>query len=275
VVIIYSMGIQRPKHKMIHRFSRRRLGSQGGHISVTRKQKGLEPLTPVTPKTHDSHASRYSALKPWFWLANLALRRRNGSLLLPDGAQDSDLEELWDTVLGRAWEWENGPLRNLYNIIDVSARGRSFREKQQWLCRLVFSAASIFDSFARGEVDPVVQTPGSFALFRTREGKIAVKFSDPYRDLSDSVDGAESARIRRCQICGTLFYALRATQKACSKRCNATRRVRRWRELNEQQIERASRLRRDGKDIVGIAKELGVNTTKARHFIARARKEKA
>jgi hypothetical protein len=275
MVIIYSMGIKGPKDNTNHRFSRRQLGSQHSHFSVTQKQESPEPLVPVTPRTRDSHARRYSELKPWFWLANLALRRRDGSLLLPDGVQDSDLEELWDTVLGRAWEWENGPLRNLYNIIDVSARGRSIPEKQQWLCRLVFSAASIFDSFARGEVDPAVQTPGSFALFRTRGGKIAVKFSDPYRDLSESVDGAESARIRRCQICGTLFYALRATQKSCSKRCNATRRVRRWRELKEQQIQRASRLRRDGKDIVGIAKELGVNTTKARHFIARARKEKA
>jgi hypothetical protein len=49
-----------------------------------------------------------------------------------------------------------------------------------------------------------------------------------------ALEGAETCRFRRCPICDKFFYALRIQQQACSQRCNATRRVRAWREKQHQ-----------------------------------------
>jgi hypothetical protein len=52
--------------------------------------------------------------------------------------------------------------------------------------------------------------------------------------LLTALEGVEVARIRRCPICERFFWAGRADQKACSKKCNQTRRVRLWREKYQE-----------------------------------------
>jgi hypothetical protein len=48
--------------------------------------------------------------------------------------------------------------------------------------------------------------------------------------LSTALAGVEIARLMRCEVCQAFMYAVRLGQKACSKRCNDVRRVRRWRQ---------------------------------------------
>src|ERR1019366_4622248 len=61
------------------------------------------------------------------------------------------------------------------------------------------------------------------------DGFFLTDMVNPVADFCRAIDGAEAARLRRCPICRHIFYARRLTQKACSQRCNATRRVRAWR----------------------------------------------
>ncbi|HKN60884.1 MAG TPA: hypothetical protein VJW93_06890 [Candidatus Acidoferrales bacterium] len=72
--------------------------------------------------------------------------------------------------------------------------------------------------------------PGATVWLDRSTGRVAVKSFDPYRDyFLRALEGTETKRIRRCPICDNLFFALRLTQRACSKRCAGTLRVRAWR----------------------------------------------
>jgi hypothetical protein len=78
-----------------------------------------------------------------------------------------------------------------------------------------------------------------------RQGVIGTQWLDPFREFFRVIEGIEAARVRQCPICDRLFEALRKDQKACSKRCNAVRRVRDWR-ANQDQHEYRRKLRRAG-----------------------------
>ena len=76
-------------------------------------------------------------------------------------------------------------------------------------------------------------------------GLVATSWVDPFKDFLTALAGVELARVRQCDVCAHLFFALRKDQKACSKRCNATRRVREWR-ANQAQHEYRRKLRGAG-----------------------------
>jgi hypothetical protein len=78
-----------------------------------------------------------------------------------------------------------------------------------------------------------------------RNGLIATSLVDPYTDFLTALAGVELARLRQCSTCYQFFFALRKDQKACSKLCNATRRVRQWR-ANQPQHEYRRKLRTSG-----------------------------
>jgi hypothetical protein len=62
-----------------------------------------------------------------------------------------------------------------------------------------------------------------------RKGAVGTRWVDPYKDFLAALEGVEAARVRQCPVCKRFFFALRQDQKACSKPCNAARRVRDWR----------------------------------------------
>jgi len=61
------------------------------------------------------------------------------------------------------------------------------------------------------------------------DGVVATQYLDPYNDFLVALKGVSATRVRQCPVCNHFFFALREDQKACSKRCNAARRVREWR----------------------------------------------
>lgn len=70
----------------------------------------------------------------------------------------------------------------------------------------------------------------NISLHINEKGQIAVK---PDK-LLDALLGTDAERIRQCPICNNIFWASRIDQRACSKRCSNTMRVRRSRELNQE-----------------------------------------
>jgi hypothetical protein len=78
-----------------------------------------------------------------------------------------------------------------------------------------------------------------------RNGALTVSRIDAFKDFLTVLDGVEAARLRQCPICRRFFYALRKDKKACSKRCNAARRVRDWR-ANQSRHEYQRKLRKAG-----------------------------
>jgi len=99
--------------------------------------------------------------------------------------------------------------------------------------------------------DPVLikrlyQTPAtSRSEIWRREGVVTTRWVDPFQDFLASLGGVKAERVRKCPMCGSFFYALRKDQKACSKRCNAARRVRDWR-ANQARHEYRRKLRKAG-----------------------------
>jgi len=82
--------------------------------------------------------------------------------------------------------------------------------------------------------DEEKEFPMMFSACRAENGRIHFA-PDPLRaHFMTALEGVETRRIRRCPICDKFFYAVRGTQKACSQRCNATRRVRAWREKQSE-----------------------------------------
>jgi hypothetical protein len=78
-----------------------------------------------------------------------------------------------------------------------------------------------------------------------RRGVVTTQCVDPFREFLRALDGTDVTRVRECPICDHFFLAFRKDQKACSKRCNAVRRVRDWR-ANQEQHEYKRKLRGAG-----------------------------
>lgn len=203
----------------------KQIPSRKSTVDVTKTREDSDAVT----FTHaESPSKRYAKLEPWFWLANQAFRRSDGRLLPPEATDDSEaLTELWGQVIPRVERDES--LAAVLRQIQVSPMPD--REKDEWLCRLTWIVASTLEFYVeRRETNrPMILGGAVLATFQVRDGRVAVNTSDAYRDFMAALDGAEAARIRSCPICRNFFFALRANQKACSKSCNQTRRVREWR----------------------------------------------
>jgi len=76
-------------------------------------------------------------------------------------------------------------------------------------------------------------------------GVVTTQWVDPFREFLGVLEGTGVTRVRQCPICDRFFWAFRKDQKACSKRCNAVRRVRDWR-ANQEQHEYKRKLRGAG-----------------------------
>jgi hypothetical protein len=94
-----------------------------------------------------------------------------------------------------------------------------------------------------------------------RHGVIGIHWLDPFREFIRVLEGIEATRVRQCPICDRFFLAIRKDQKACSKRCNAVRRVRSWR-ANEEQHEYRRKLR--GAGLLGRRKKRRQSNARSR-----------
>ena len=104
---------------------------------------------------------------------------------------------------------------------------RSAGKARLLVCRLYYSPAT-----SRSEV-------------WIHDGAVAPQYLDPYNDFLVALKGISATRVRQCSVCNHFFFALREDQKACSKRCNAVRRVREWR-ANQAGHEYRRKLREAG-----------------------------
>jgi predicted nucleic acid-binding Zn ribbon protein len=104
------------------------------------------------------------------------------------------------------------------------------------------------------------------------EGMIIDNPMNPRAWFISALRGAELVRFRRCPVCEHVFYAIRSDQGACSKACNGTLRVRRWREIEADLTSRTAAMLREKKGMAEIAGSLGLSHSEAREYITKARK---
>lgn len=91
--------------------------------------------------------------------------------------------------------------------------------------------------------------------------------------LAAALDSVGPERLRRCEICQSLFLAPRGRSAACSRRCNNTLRQRVFYEREKRRIEITTQLLSEKKDARAIARRLGVPIARARAYIVRAREK--
>ncbi len=109
---------------------------------------------------------------------------------------------------------------------------------------LACEVAGALRSLARGSNPDVLRAAGETPLLTARlyenpatsrseiwihKGVVATQWVDPFKNFLAALEGTEAMRVRQCPVCSHFFFALRKDRKACSKRCNAVRRVRAWR----------------------------------------------
>jgi hypothetical protein len=211
----------------------------------------------------------YERLQPWIEFANL--------LPAPPLAQMSDQESVWSRM-DRRREWER-QLREIPPLQFVQAYERSHSARVRAITvfidldrlladpepatgfrNLAIEVATSLTAIARaslpetlaaaGSVPLLVQTlfePPSVARAEIwiHEGVVKTEWIELFADFLKALEGVDARCLRRCPICQRVFFARRKDQKACSKRCNAVRRVRLWRE-NQDRHEYQRKLRSAG-----------------------------
>jgi hypothetical protein len=78
-------------------------------------------------------------------------------------------------------------------------------------------------------------------------------------------------RLRRCAVCHIFFLAVRAKSTCCSPLCNNAYRQRQWYAREKERDALAAQLLSEGKDVREIARRLGLNVTRARAYVVRAK----
>jgi hypothetical protein len=183
----------------------------------------------VTPANSETPRTRYEALEPWLKFANLP----NGPEL-----QSAFIAQFASRPIGTF-----PPVFFQFKIaVELSETRGAFSEK---LARTYELVRNLFEQIRAGEpsaigsayeggADELVSFPITFFVDRTEAGRVTFQPDPLLENFKSAIDGVESDRVRLCPICSRFFFALRITQRACSTRCNQTRRVRAWREKQTQ-----------------------------------------
>jgi hypothetical protein len=215
-------------------------------------------VTYVTPISPESLRKRYERLKPWLELTNLL----GPPVEVPDPEHPNVRTRAFlveHSEFFRRFEasgLSNDPeFKSLRWSSDVEARDRLLKLAYQIARNLSFLARAAEDcryfedsDFLRHDdiyglcIEPIDSAAASIWI---QQGTFNTRISDPYKGFLDALAGAEAGRLRRCPICERIFYALRLTQRACSKRCNQNRRVRQWRN-KQSEYEYNRKLRSSG-----------------------------
>jgi hypothetical protein len=209
------------------------------------KQKAVEKdalSVTVTPGAVESPAKRYETLAPWIELANWApaIWVPGGPLpgkLIPwieSQVQTPSFPRDWLLVLAKLPAPDTGDPQPLLRLVqDVFLT----------LARLTPGGGSMPDG-TKG----MVRSSVAYEV-RISDGLVRMTPRAPFASFVAAMEGVEANRIRRCPICQSIFYAVRATSQTCSFECNRTRRVRKYRakqvqyELNRERNEQARQQR--------------------------------
>ena len=246
--------------KVSGRSTSKHFDSQNGHQSVT--DGGIRGLTPPS-KVH-------GRLQPWLELANLLppppsreeLEHSVNALVMADHihnwhvriratpasellcrfersrlAEEPAITATLDLPLLRTSEGEARRFHALVSAVASTLRG-------------LVAAASPDTLKAVGDAPLMIHrlydNPAtSRSAVWMRHGVVTTHWVDPFREFLGVLDGTDVTRLRQCPICNHFFLVFRKDQKACSKRCNAVRRVRDWR-ANQEQHEYKRKLRGAG-----------------------------
>ena len=208
-------------------------------------------------------------LQPWMEFANL--------LPAPPLSQEVRPESIWSQI-ERRQEWERkvrtipplqfvaayeccraAHIKEITATIDLD-RLRADPEPATGFRNLAVDVAHSLSALARASDPATLAAAGSVPLMVQilyeppsvaraeiwiRKGVVTTIWTDLYAEFLKALEGVEAQCVRQCPVCGDIFFALRKDQKACSKRCNAVRRVRRWRE-NQDRHEYRRKLRSAG-----------------------------
>lgn len=258
----------------------KRIDGKNSDLSVTSSNRMDAEGANVTLDGADKPAKRYRLLKPWLELASLA------APLVDNGPEFSTPEELADHVLSF---FDRAPDTLLFPANEIRAWFNEATDRMRarsQLVELAMRSAETFLFCASGGNVPedlaLQEVPSGLARLMVEGGRLEIETLDPYHKcFLPAVGLVEIARIRRCPMCHSFFYALRtagrgrynAGSKACPGRCTQTWRQRAWRRREAERVEKAWVLHRAGKDATAIARELRISIGKARSFLVRARKE--
>ena len=104
------------------------------------------------------------------------------------------------------------------------------------------------------ELAPVKLPPSEYKptlFFNVPDGR-AAPAPDPYRQFIQTLEGLELFRIRRCPVCGAIFFAARKDKGACSPSCLNVYRVREFRKLGQQRRRQYEQARARKKKLAGV-----------------------
>jgi predicted nucleic acid-binding Zn ribbon protein len=211
----------------------------------------------------------YERLRAWIEFANL--------LPAPPLPQEDDQESIWDkTDERRAWERQLRAIPPLQfvrayercraahaeaitAIIDLDRVGAD-PEPATGFLNLAIEVARSLSTLARASLPETLAAIGPAPLMVRImpeppsvasadiwifNGVVTTRWAELFAEFLKTLDGVEARCFRQCPVCGRVFFAIRKDQKACSKRCNAVRRVRQWRK-NQDRHEYRRKLRSAG-----------------------------
>lgn len=241
------LHLRRPR-KRFPRISSKQVEGKKRAISVTAK-----PL--VTPIPKDSPAKRCRLLEPWLSLANLVPATADH----PARAEDAAVCALYRRALAAFPEPRLIPgaerLDPRMSQRAVWFLGYGFRERDALkLYTLAYAVRETFEAILRaerertaGETRPAFSAaahPAEFCI--DAQGCVVHSEGDLFHGLFlKALEGLAAARIGRCEICASWFFAKRSDQRACSRRCGTALRVRAWR-AREADYEQRRKFKRAG-----------------------------
>jgi hypothetical protein len=247
-------------------------------LSVT---NGAVPVENVTLEAGESASTRYQRLRPWLGLANLLGkpdRGKVGPFLTLEYELKWGVREAFPSESPEDFYRRFSGLSEAPELKDLLSGYQLFNpyvfKRLQMLAMDVAVALdeiSTWTEIAPDDQQYVFQLRASVVQIEVQDDQIVCLIHNPLQEFLDTLKVLDYRRIRRCPICGHLFYAARFDKKACSTRCNGNRRVRRSREKERERVlELAGRVN----DPAQISKELGVPDVRVRRLL-KTQKEKA
>jgi hypothetical protein len=221
-------------------------------------------------RLQESTLKCYQRLRPWFQLAGL--------LPPPPARSPKPLHPLGAFLWTDRWQWRNQcrsePTTTFVERFERSGLAlvpvfaemlnldllRTSSEHGRGLCELAWDVAETLHTLTAAVSDGALRRAGDTPLLIrrrygtpsashsevwVRDGAVTTHWVDPFTKFLDALAGVDAAHVRQCPVCHRLFFAVRKDQKACSKPCNAVRRVRDWR-ANQAEHEYRRKLKAAG-----------------------------
>jgi predicted nucleic acid-binding Zn ribbon protein len=199
----------------------KQVSSSGRKLGVTKAEKRLIDGTDVTLRHKEKPLQRYKELREWLDLVNLLPFEPDGmgSFLSWQPLNSDDVNHLRAAF--------DKQLQSIaLAVFDQLRESNRKLEEAYRVTRCFLESVPAMDWSSQAEE---VSFPIPHYASGDADGRIVFQAEPLLQIFRAAIQGAEIRRLGRCPICGKFFYAVRSTQKTCSQRCNATRRVRAWR----------------------------------------------